>query len=132
MNVAKALLKRLCVLVVMGGLIFGITKAAVTYIETNSSSDSAGSVEVSSKKSDSYQQVVEVEEIPFKSVTKTTSALRAGSASLVQKGEVGEKTVTYEVTYEAGKEISRKKKFEKVIKRPKDEITVQGTLVPAQ
>lgn len=92
---------------------------------------SAGNVTVVSEKklAENQQRVVETEEVPFSTEEKTTSALRSGTVNIVRKGEPGEKTVVYTVTYKDGQEVERKVESESIVKKPLSEIVVRGTLV---
>lgn len=116
-------------ILIIGGAL-GISKVVIDKVNA-ASTDSAGEVHVVKKTSASANtsQLVSVEEVPFKKITKTTSALRAGTESVAQKGEPGEKTVIYSVEYKDGKEISRKKISERITKKPADEVIVKGTTV---
>lgn len=120
------MLKHFLVWVLIAVAAFGGGKYVIDNID-NFSKDSAGEVEVSKRALDDVKQVVEIEEIQFKEVIKPTSALRSGTSNIVQAGENGEKSVTYEIIYKDGKEVSRKKKLETITKRAKDKIIVKGT-----
>jgi uncharacterized protein YabE (DUF348 family) len=123
------MLKKLAILIAVVAVAVGVGKFAIDNIE-NISADSAGKVEVTQRSIDSIKDVVELEPIPFKTITKTTSALRSGTQSVVQQGVAGEKTVMYTITYGAGgKELERKKKSEVITKPAINETIVKGTLV---
>ncbi|MCY3030394.1 N-acetylmuramoyl-L-alanine amidase [Aerococcus sp. Group 1] len=68
--------------------------------------------------------------IPFQTKYTDNNDYKAGSQKVLQKGENGEKTVTYEVTYQDGKEVSRQQIDEKVTKEPVDQIVQRGTKTP--
>lgn len=68
--------------------------------------------------------------IPFQTKYTDNNDYKAGSQKVLQKGENGEKTVTYEVTYQDGKEVSRQQIDEKVTKQPVDQIVQRGTKTP--
>ena len=73
------------------------------------------------------KEVTETEIIKFTTETKTNKSLVKGTQKIVQEGVNGEKTVTYEVTYDAdGKEISRKKVSEKITKAVVNKIVETG------
>lgn len=74
--------------------------------------------------------VVEVavkEKIPFKTVTKNDPTIDKGTTKTAQKGEKGEKLLTYQVTRENGKEVGRKLIKTEKAKDPIDEIILRGT-----
>lgn len=117
----------LCVLLGFGFGMLWVKRVAIWQLINSSM---AGRVDVvEGRSSDDVREVVEVVEIPFKTQTKTTTALREGTSSVVQKGVPGEKTVHYMVIYKDGKETERKFKFERITKKAVDEVTVRGTLV---
>ncbi|MGV8980898.1 3D domain-containing protein [Clostridium sp.] len=66
--------------------------------------------------------------IAFKTITKKDTNTLKSKIKVLQNGVLGQKSVTLNVTYENGKEVSRKVISEKVIKSAKDKIIVQGTL----
>ncbi|MCY3027292.1 N-acetylmuramoyl-L-alanine amidase [Aerococcus sp. JJEM-2022a] len=68
--------------------------------------------------------------IPFQTKYTDNNDYKAGSQKVLQKGENGEKTVTYEVTYQDGKEVNRQQIDEKVTKQPVDQIVQRGTKTP--
>ena len=73
------------------------------------------------------KEVTETEVIKFKTETRTNKNLVKGTQKTVQEGINGEKTITYEVTYDAeGKEISRKKISEKTTKAAVNKIVETG------
>lgn len=86
-------------------------------------------------KPDAKIQVVRVEKVTdvvedsmkFASETKKDDSLLKGKEKLVQKGENGVISKTYEVIKENGKEVKRNLKEEKVVKQPKKQITAVGT-----
>lgn len=124
------MLKKLAILIAVIAVAVGVGKFAIDNIE-NISAESAGKVEVTHRSLDNIKDIIEIEAIPYKTVTKTTSALRNGTQSVVQQGVAGEKTVMYTITYGAGgKELERKKKSETITKMPVHETIVKGTLVP--
>ena len=69
------------------------------------------------------------EVVAFEKETKENPELKKGETKVIQKGEDGEKTVKYKVTYNNGKEVSREKISEKITKEPVKEITEVGTKV---
>ena len=66
--------------------------------------------------------------IDFKTVIQKDNSFLKSLSKVTQTGVKGQKSVTYNVTYENGKEITRKVISEKVIILPKNKIIVQGTL----
>src|SRR5699024_9900152 len=67
------------------------------------------------------------ETIDYKTVKEKNSSLEKGKTKVKQKGQKGEKEVTYEVTYKDGKKTDRKPKGkDKIIKETVDEIILVG------
>lgn len=64
----------------------------------------------------------------FKTVIQNDSSTLKSKSRISQNGVAGQKSVTYNVTYYDGKEVSKKVVSENVIKAPKNKIIVQGTL----
>jgi len=69
----------------------------------------------------------ETKPIDFATIIKTNSSLPNTTRRIVQKGIAGVRTITTNVTYEDGGEVSRKLVSEVVSKKPVDSIIVQGT-----
>src|SRR5699024_10297079 len=69
----------------------------------------------------------ETESINYKTVEKKDDSLEKGKSKVKQKGKKGEKEVVYEVTYEDGEEINRKKKTENINEEPVNKIISIGT-----
>lgn len=69
------------------------------------------------------------ESIPFKTITKNDSKMGWREKKTEQKGEKGILEVSYKITYQNGREISRVKLSKNVVKEPTNEIIVQGTYV---
>lgn len=69
----------------------------------------------------------EMVNIPFKEVINRKSSISNTKRMITQEGKDGEKKITYLVTYENGKEVSRKVTEETVVKNPQNRIIVQGT-----
>lgn len=67
------------------------------------------------------------EEIAFSVETQKSSSMYIGSSKVTREGVNGSKEVTYQITYVDGKEESRKKVKEKVIKEPVSKIVTEGT-----
>lgn len=67
------------------------------------------------------------EEIPYTVEEKEDTSLYRGQSRIVQKGEPGEKEVTYEVTYRNGLEKSRRPLEEKVLKEPVTQVVARGS-----
>lgn len=71
---------------------------------------------------------VEVEEaIPFKVVEKKDPSLPAGERKVLKAGKKGKALNKYEITYENGEEVERKRIAEKVLQDSKDEVVAVGT-----
>ncbi|MDV3428856.1 MAG: ubiquitin-like domain-containing protein [Bacillota bacterium] len=69
----------------------------------------------------------ETKPIDFATIIKTNSSLPNTTRKIVQKGKAGVKTLTTNVIYEDGKEISRNLVSEVISAKPVDSIIVQGT-----
>lgn len=65
--------------------------------------------------------------IDYETVIKNNSSLPNTQKKVVQNGTAGEKQITSLVTYENGKEVSRKLLSEAVVKKPVDKVILQGT-----
>lgn len=74
-----------------------------------------------------FDTVVEKEAVAYETTRENDSSLEKGREEVSVKGEDGEKEVTYRVTYVDGVEKSRKKKDEKVVKEPVNEVVRVGT-----
>lgn len=74
-----------------------------------------------------YKEETKKESIEFSKKEKYNEALDDGERKVTQKGENGEKEVVYKVKYIDGKEDSREKLSEKILKKPVDEITSYGS-----
>jgi uncharacterized protein YabE (DUF348 family) len=70
----------------------------------------------------------ESKNIDFNTVIKTDNNLVNTVRKTIQEGKPGEKKVNIEVTYENGKEVSRKILEEIIVKKPQDKIIVAGAL----
>ena len=66
--------------------------------------------------------------IDFKTVIKEDSDILKSQSKVSQTGVKGEKNITLNVTYENGKEVTRKVIKETLVKEPQSKIIVQGTL----
>ena len=69
------------------------------------------------------------EEIPYASSTVEDANLEYGETQLKTKGVNGKKTLSYEVVYEDGKEVSRKLTGEAVSQQPVNEVIASGTKI---
>ncbi len=87
-------------------------------------------VHVGTKAPTSKKMLTQKVSIPFQTKYTDNNDYKSGSQKVLQKGENGEKTVTYEVTYQNGKEVSRQQIDEKVTKEPVDQIVQRGTKTP--
>ena len=74
-----------------------------------------------------YKEETKKESIEFSKKEKYDEALDDGERKITQKGENGEKEVVYKVKYIDGKEDSREKLSEKILKKSVDEITSYGS-----
>lgn len=92
--------------------------------ELNTSLNENMNVEIVKVETKTFKDSVPVE---FKTVMKTDRGLSNTVKKTVQDGQNGEKQIITDVTYENGKEVSRKTVSEKVTKSPTDKIVVLGT-----
>ncbi|MDN3451166.1 ubiquitin-like domain-containing protein [Planococcus sp. APC 3906] len=67
--------------------------------------------------------------VKFAVETKKDSSILKGKEKVVQKGQNGVVSKTYEVIKENGKEVKRELKDKKVVKEPKKQLTAVGTKV---
>jgi uncharacterized protein YabE (DUF348 family) len=74
------------------------------------------------------KKITKIEKIKYTTQYVNSSSLSAGTSKVTTKGVNGKKRVVYKVTYEDGKETSRKVIKETVIKEPVDEVVSQGTV----
>jgi len=65
--------------------------------------------------------------IAYKTVRQNDSTLEEGKTTVEQRGQNGEITITYTVTYTDGKETGRTETSRKINKQPVDEIILVGT-----
>lgn len=70
----------------------------------------------------------EVKSINFSTVTKKESNIIQGENKIVQEGKPGEKVITTKVTYENGKEVTRKVISEVITKKPVEKIVAMGNV----
>jgi len=89
-------------------------------------------VEVGSQQT-TTETVTETEPIEFGSEVIETDQLAAGEERVVQEGQEGIRTNTFEVTYENGEEVSRQEVGSEVTQAPVNQVTEVGTAEePAQ
>ena len=74
------------------------------------------------------ETIQETKPIDFKTVIEKDNNTLESHSKVLQKGVNGEKSITFNLTYENGKEVSREVIKETVIKEPQNKIIVQGTL----
>jgi hypothetical protein len=83
------------------------------------------------REEEARKTIVEIETkaevIPFESKEQEDNVLTKGEARVITQGVNGERTITYEVTYAEGIEISRKETKNEVTKAPVAKITHVGT-----
>ena len=72
--------------------------------------------------------IEETKEIPFQIERKTDSNLERGLRSVLSKGKNGKEKVSWEVTYENGKEVSREKVGHEIMEEPQNRVIVEGSL----
>ncbi len=73
------------------------------------------------------KEEIVTEDIPYSTETHYSAAMNKGTSKVTRSGSAGKKEVTYRVTIVNGREESREKVSEKVIKQPVSEIVTQGT-----
>jgi uncharacterized protein YabE (DUF348 family) len=76
------------------------------------------------------ETIQEKKAIDFKTVIKEDKNTLKSKSKVLQEGVKGEKTITLSVTYENGKEVTRKAIKETIVKQPKSKVIAQGTLSP--
>jgi uncharacterized protein YabE (DUF348 family) len=76
------------------------------------------------------ETILEKKAIDFKTVIKEDKNTLKSKSKVLQEGVKGEKTITLSVTYENGKEVTRKAIKETIVKEPTSKIIAQGTLSP--
>lgn len=74
------------------------------------------------------QTIQETRPIDFKTVIKKDNDTLKSQSKVSQNGVKGEKNISINVTYENGKEVTRKVIKETLVKKPQNKIIVQGTL----
>ena len=78
------------------------------------------------------EEIKVTERIPFKTNFTTDSKLWQYQTRVVTRGSSGEKTVTYKVVMENGREVERVKMEEKITREPVTQVVARGTAnVPA-
>lgn len=75
------------------------------------------------------KKVQEVKSIAFKTINREDATLAKGTTKVSQAGVNGQETWTYELTYQDGKEVSKKLIAQTVTKKPVDKIVLVGTKV---
>ncbi|NLX70310.1 MAG: LysM peptidoglycan-binding domain-containing protein [Clostridiales bacterium] len=73
------------------------------------------------------EKKVYTESIPYETVVEESSSLYKGEKKIKQKGQNGEKEIHVSIVRENGKEVSREKISEKVLKEPVKQIELKGT-----
>jgi hypothetical protein len=75
------------------------------------------------------KEVTETSGIPYSTESQQDSTRPLGQSATIREGVDGEKTVTYQVTYQDGKETARTKKDEQITKQPISKLVSTGTYV---
>ena len=83
-----------------------------------------GDVLLGAKSGEKIETVTEAAE--FNIIKKLNPSLAAGTVNTIQEGVCGEKTVSYKISYENGKEVSRVVLSETMTKAPVDKIVEYG------
>lgn len=74
----------------------------------------------------STKQVTETEKVSYNTIKRVNTSLPAGYTNVIREGVEGEKSVTYKVKYQGGKEVSREIISETLLKAPVDKIVEYG------
>lgn len=96
---------------------------------SHNSSDSKQSRQTPDEPSSYTRIETKKQSIPFDTTTVEDSELEYGKTMVKIEGVAGEKTLTYEVTYEDKKEVSRKLTKEEVTKQPITKVIANGTKI---
>lgn len=72
--------------------------------------------------------VVEKESIPFETETIKENKLLKGKKEVYTKGKNGTREISYKITYNDGKQVSKEKISEEITKKPVKEVIKEGTL----
>lgn len=73
------------------------------------------------------EDITVIEPVAFTKENRDDPTVLAGQSKIVQIGKTGQKSVTYQIAYDKGQEISRTLKSQKVTVKPVAEITANGT-----
>lgn len=74
------------------------------------------------------ETIKQTKPIEFKTVIKKDNKSLKSQSKVSQKGIQGKKSLTLNLTYENGKEVSRKMISEVIVNKPQNKIIVQGTM----
>jgi len=77
------------------------------------------------------KEVVEKSSVGFKTSTVDDPTLTQGATRVATEGVAGTREITYEVTYEDGKEVSRSEVRNIITQQPIDKVVQRGTKAPA-
>jgi hypothetical protein len=119
--------------VLVGGAIVGAVNSGNSSTQTEQSEPTTTYVQPAESLV-TTKTVTETEAIPFSSSQQEDANLAKGQTQVKVSGVEGEKTITYEVKYQGGQEISRSKTGETVTREPVNEVVLVGAYVapPAQ
>ena len=108
------------------------TKHTASTNETSktASADSKDDADVLEAKTEKKTETLK-QEIEFPFEQQRDPSLAAGTTKVLKPGVKGEKSITYEVTYEDGRETGRTIKSETVIKKPEAQVIAVGTQTSA-
>jgi hypothetical protein len=121
----RSLFLALAVLALVSACATPRRNTAAPAAETSTTTPSASASTVVKK------TVVETQPIPFESATVNDPSLPQGQTVVKVAGVNGIKTLTFEITYRDGAEISRTLVTEEVTKAPVTQVTAVGTKVAA-
>src|SRR4030042_51409 len=113
----------------MGGTVFAAAVAPQSQPKQDDQGEVSQAVTPSPKPVVEVKPITETEDISFKTEETQDSNLEKGKTKITQEGKVGKKEIKYEVSYEDGKEVSRKKIYEEVVVEPTNKIIAVGTYV---
>lgn len=124
----RSLLVALAVLALVSACATPRRNTAAPAAETSTTTPSAST---SSASTVDKKTVVETQQIPFESSTVNDPNLPQGQTVVKVAGVNGIKTLTFEITYRDGAEISRTLVKEEVTKAPVTQVTAVGTKAAA-
>ena len=114
---------------VVSGLILGGVVGSTANVKTNRPVTDDKQIIKEEKPSEYTTTKTETKTIEYKTKTVDDKNLEYGTKKVRTEGKNGVKTITYEVKYKDGKEVSRKKVKEEVTKKAVTKVIAKGTKV---